>query len=320
MYIHELQIGNVNIKNNVLLAPMAGVTDMPFRIICKEMGAGLVYTEMVSSKGLFYKDKKTKKIMEIDDFERPVAVQIFGSDAKIMGEIAKEVSKEADIVDINIGCPAPKVVKNNEGSKLLLDLNKIDIITKEVVKNSSVPVTIKIRKGWDNKSVVAVDVAKIAEANGVSAITIHGRTREEFFNGEIDYDIIKKVKENVKIPVIGNGNIFDANSAKTMFEKTNCDAVMVARGAQGNPWIFEEIISELRENKEYTKPTIEDIKKIMLRHLNMLKDYKNEKIAVLEMRKHVSWYTKGLQNSSIIRSEVNKIEDFQELVNKINSL
>ena len=181
MYIHEIKIGDVKLNNNIFLAPMAGITDMPFRILCKEKGAGLVYTEMVSSKGMFYKDKKTQKIMEIAEEERPVAVQIFGSDAKIMGEIAKEVSKEADIIDINMGCPAPKVVKNNEGSKLLLDLQKIDDITKEVVKNSSVPVTIKIRKGWDSDHIVAVDVAKIAEKNGVSAITVHGRTREEFF-------------------------------------------------------------------------------------------------------------------------------------------
>ena len=280
MYIHELKIGNVNIENNVLLAPMAGVTDMPFRILCKEKGAGLVYTEMISSKGIFYNDKKTKKIMEIDEKERPVAVQIFGSDAKIMGEIAKEVSQEADIVDINMGCPAPKVVKNNEGSKLLLDLENIDKITKEVVQNSKVPVTIKIRKGWDEQHIVATEVAQIAEKNGVSAITVHGRTRDEFFSGDIDYEIIRKVKESVKIPVIGNGNIFDALSAKEMFDKTNCDAIMVARGAQGNPWIFEEIISNLKDGKVIEKPSLLDIKNIMLRHLNMLKDYKNEKLYI----------------------------------------
>lgn len=320
MYIHELDIGNVHINNNIFLAPMAGITDMPFRVLCKEKGAGLVYTEMVSSKGMFYKDKKTKKMMEIDEKERPVAVQIFGSDPKIMGEIAKEVSEEADIIDINMGCPAPKVVKNNEGSRLLLDLELIDEITKEVVKNSKVPVTIKIRKGWDKDHIVAVEVAKIAEKNGISAITIHGRTRDEFFQGDIDFDIIKKVKETVNIPVIGNGNIIDVESAKEMFDKTNCDGIMIARAAQGNPWIFEQIIEGLQNNKIIGKPTTQDIKEMILRHLNMLKEYKNDKVAVLEMRKNIAWYLKGMPNSSILRNEINKIEDFEELVNKINTI
>jgi len=320
MYIHELDIGNVHINNNIFLAPMAGITDMPFRVLCKEKGAGLVYTEMVSSKGMFYKDKKTKKMMEIDEKERPVAVQIFGSDPKIMGEIAKEVSEEADIIDINMGCPAPKVVKNNEGSRLLLDLELIDEITKEVVKNSKVPVTIKIRKGWDKDHIVAVEVAKIAEKNGISAITIHGRTRDEFFQGDIDFDIIKKVKEAVNIPVIGNGNIIDVESAKEMFDKTNCDGIMIARAAQGNPWIFEQIIEGLQNNKIIGKPTTQDIKEMILRHLNMLKEYKNDKVAVLEMRKNIAWYLKGMPNSSILRNEINKIEDFEELVNKINTI
>ena len=320
MYIHELDIGNVHINNNIFLAPMAGITDMPFRVLCKEKGAGLVYTEMVSSKGMFYKDKKTKKMMEIDEKERPVAVQIFGSDPKIMGEIAKEVSEEADIIDINMGCPAPKVVKNNEGSRLLLDLELIDEITKEVVKNSKVPVTIKIRKGWDKEHIVAVEVAKIAEKNGISAITIHGRTRDEFFQGDIDFDIIKKVKEAVNIPVIGNGNIIDVESAKEMFDKTNCDGIMIARAAQGNPWIFEQIIEGLQNNKIIGKPTTQDIKEMILRHLNMLKEYKNDKVAVLEMRKNIAWYLKGMPNSSILRNEINKIEDFEELVNKINTI
>lgn len=320
MYIHELDIGNVHINNNIFLAPMAGITDMPFRVLCKEKGAGLVYTEMVSSKGMFYKDKKTKKMMEIDEKERPVAVQIFGSDPKIMGEIAKEVSEEADIIDINMGCPAQKVVKNNEGSRLLLDLELIDEITKEVVKNSKVPVTIKIRKGWDKDHIVAVEVAKIAEKNGISAITIHGRTRDEFFQGDIDFDIIKKVKETVNIPVIGNGNIIDVESAKEMFDKTNCDGIMIARAAQGNPWIFEQIIEGLQNNKIIGKPTTQDIKEMILRHLNMLKEYKNDKVAVLEMRKNIAWYLKGMPNSSILRNEINKIEDFEELVNKINTI
>lgn len=320
MYIHELNIGNVKLNNNVFLAPMAGITDLPFRILCKEKGCGLVYTEMVSSKGIFYNDKKTKKIMEIEPSERPVAVQLFGSDPKILGEIASEVSKEADIIDINMGCPAPKVVKNNEGSKLLLDLDLINQITKSVVQNSTVPVTIKIRTGWDDEHITAVEVAKIAEKNGVSAITVHGRTRQQFFSGEINYDIIKKVKEAVNIPVIGNGNIVDGPSALEMFEKTNCDGIMIGRGAQGNPWIFEQIIAYLSENKEIPKPSLADIKEMILRHLSMLKEYKNEKVAVLEMRKNISCYIKGFPGSSIIRTEIFKIDDYEELVNKVKSL
>ena len=319
-YIHKLKIGNIELNNNIFLAPMAGVSDMPFRILCKEKGAGLVYTEMVSSKGMFYKDKKTKKIMEINENERPVAVQIFGNDPKIMGEIAKEISNEADIIDINMGCPAPKVIKNSEGSRLLLDLERIDEITKEVVANSSVPVTIKIRTGWDKDHIVAVEVAKIAEKNGVAAITVHGRTRQDFFSGDIDYDTIRKVKEAVSIPVIGNGNITCGKDAVEMFEKTNCDGIMIARAAQGNPWIFEEVTRYLNGDLAFEKPQLDDIKTMILRHLNMLKDYKNEKIAVLEMRKHIAWYLRGLPNSSSLRNEINKIEDFAELVNKINGI
>ena len=320
MYIHELNIGNVKLENNIFLAPMAGITDMPFRILCKEKGCGLVYTEMVSSKGIFYKDKKTKKIMEIEEKERPVAVQLFGSDPQILGEIAREVSNEADIIDINMGCPAPKVVKNNEGSRLLLNLELIDEITKSVVKNSKVPVTIKIRKGWDDNHVTAIEVAKIAEKNGISAITVHGRTREQFFSGDIDYDIIKKVKEAVNIPVIGNGNIIDGQSARMMFEKTNCDGIMIGRAAQGNPWVFEQIIEFLENDKEVQKPSIEEIKEMILRHLKMLKDYKNEKVAILEMRKNIACYIKGMPNSSSIRSDIFKINDYEELVNKVKSL
>ena len=319
-YLHEIKIGNVNIKNNVFLAPMAGISDMPFRVLCKEKGAGLVYTEMISSKGMFYNDTKTKKIMAIDEKERPVAVQIFGNNPEIMGQIAREVSKEADIIDINMGCPAPKVVKNGEGSKLLLDLDLIDKITKSVVENSSVPVTIKIRLGWDREHVVAEEVAKIAEKNGIAAITVHGRTRSEFFSGEVDYDAIKRVKESVSIPVIGNGNIVDGKTAKEMFDKTGCDAIMIGRASNGNIWIFDEVIKYLEDETVIPKPTKEEITSTILRHLDMLKAVKGERTAVLEMRKQIAWYIKGFPNSSKIRNEVNKIEDFEELINKIKSL
>ena len=319
-YIHELNIGNVKVNNNIFLAPMAGISDMPFRILCKEKGAGLVYTEMISSKGMFYNDAKTKKIMAIAQKERPVAVQIFGSNPEIMGNIAKEVSKEADIIDINMGCPAPKVVKNGEGSKLLLDLDLIDKITKAVVENSSVPVTIKIRLGWDREHIVATEVAKIAEKNGISAITVHGRTRSDFFTGDVDYEEIKKVKESVSIPVIGNGNIVDGKSAEEMFEKTGCDAIMIGRASNGNPWVFEQVMKYLEDKTLVPKPSKGEITSTILRHLDMLKEIKGERTAVLEMRKQIAWYTKGFPGSSKIRNEINKIEDFQELINKINEI
>lgn len=319
-YIHPIKIGNVELNNNIFLAPMAGVTDMPLRILCKEFGAGLVYTEMVSSKGMFYNDEKTKQLMNINDAERPVAVQIFGSDATIMSETAKKVSEEADIIDINMGCPAPKVTKNLDGSKLMLHPELVDEITKMVVKTSSVPVTIKIRKGWDDEHVNAVEVAQIAEKNGVSAITVHGRTREQFYTGKADLDIIKKVKEAVNIPVIGNGDIVDGESAKKMFHETGCDAIMIGRGSNGNPWFFKEVIEYLENGIELPKPTLEERKQMILRHLKMLAEYKGEYTAIREMRKQIAWYIKGIENAATIRNEINQIEDLNELVGKIKQI
>ena len=319
MYIEPIKIGNVEIPNNIFLAPMAGITDLPFRILCKEHGAGLVYTEMVSSKGIFYDDSKTKKLMSIDERERPAAIQIFGSDAEIMSEMAEKISEEADIIDINMGCPAPKVIKNLDGSKLMLYPEKIDEITKKVVEKAKVPVTIKIRKGWDDEHVNAVEVAQIAEKNGISAITVHGRTREQFYTGTADLEIIKKVKEAVKIPVIGNGDIINGETAKRMFETTGCDAIMIGRGSNGNPWIFEEVTKYLN-GEEYKKPTIEEIKQKINKHLNMLCEYKGEYTAIREMRKQIAWYVKGLPGATQIRNEINKIEEIESLRKKIDEI
>lgn len=313
MYLKSIEIGNLRINNNIFLAPMAGITDLPFRVLCKEQGAGLTCTEMISSKGLFYGDKGTRELMKISDKERPTSIQIFGNDPAIMGEIVKEISKEADIIDINFGCPAPKVVKNMEGSKLLLNVELIGQIVREVVDNSSVPVTAKIRKGWDDEHINAVEVAKIIEKNGASAITVHGRTREQFYSGVADWDIIKEVKNAVKIPVIGNGDVINGETAEKIFEYTGCDAIMIARASNGNPWVFKEIIQYLKDGRRIEKPSIEDIKEMINRHLTLLIGYKGEYTAVREMRKHIAWYVKGISNATEIRNKVNRIEDVDEL-------
>ena len=241
MYIHKLKIGNVELENNLILAPMAGVTNLPFRTVCKKFGPGMVCTEMASSRAIFHNDQKTKRLFNTEGEKRPISFQIFGSDEETMGYAAKYVSEFADIIDINMGCPAPKVVKNGDGSKLLLDLEQARKVMKSVVENSKVPVTLKIRKGWDKENIVAVEVAKIAQEVGISAITVHGRTRSEFYTGNVDLDIIKKVKESVSIPVIGSGDVVDEETALKMFEYTGVDGIMIGRGSFGNPWIFRNI-------------------------------------------------------------------------------
>ncbi len=315
MYIHSLKIGNVTLDNNLILAPMAGVTNQPFRIICKKFGPGMVCTEMASSKAIFYNDNKTKRLLNTEGEKRPISMQIFGSDEETMAYATKYISKLADIIDINMGCPAPKVVKNGDGSKLLLDLEKAEKIIKTVVQNASIPVTLKIRKGWDNDNIVAVDIAKIAEESGISAITVHGRTRSEFYSGKADWDIIRKVKDNVKIPVIGNGDIVDGKTAKAMFEETGVDGIMIGRASFGNPWIFQEIINYLN-GRQIQLPTNKEKLQIIKEHIKLAIKEKGE-IAVKELRKHIAWYTKNMPNSSEFRNAINNTETKQELMQSI---
>ena len=307
-----LKIGNVELKNNIILAPMAGLTDLPFRTICEKYNLGLVVTEMVSSKALMYNDEKTKRLLNMEGEKRPISVQIFGSDIEAMKYASEYVSKIADILDINMGCPAPKVVKNGDGSKLLLDLEKVEKITKTVVDSSSVPVTVKIRKGWDNEHIVAVEAAKIIEKAGASAITIHGRTRSEFYLGKADWNIIKKVKENVNIPVIGNGDIKTPQDAKAMLELTKCDGIMVGRGTLGNPWILEQIRTYL-ENGEIRQVSNEEKIKIIFEHIDLEVKEKGENVGIKEMRKHICYYLKGMPMASEIRNKINKLESKKEV-------
>ena len=314
MYLKKIKIKDLELENNLILAPMAGVTDLPFRKICKEFAPGLVCTEMVSSKAIYHDDTKTKLLMNTDGEKRPISMQIFGSDEETMGYAAKYVSKIADIVDINMGCPAPKVVKNGDGSKLLLDIEKAEKVIKAVVKNSTKPVTLKIRKGWDCNNIVATEFAQMAEKAGVSAITIHGRTRTEMYSGKVDLDIIKKVKESVKIPVIGNGDIVDEESALKMFEYTGVDGIMIGRGTFGNPWIFERIKYYLETGEKLPLVTNEEKLRVIKKQIQLELDNKPEVTAIREMRKHIAWYTKNMPNSSEFRCEINKIEDKEQLM------
>lgn len=315
MYIEKLKIGNVELENNILLAPMAGVTDLSYRKICKKYGnPGLVCTEMISSKGLFYNDKKTEQFLVLNEEKRPIAIQIFGSDPSVMGQAAKIVEQYADIIDINMGCPAPKVVKNGDGSKLLLNLELVGNIVKEVVQNTTKPVTVKIRKGWDDEHIVAVEAAKVIEKAGASAITVHGRTREQYYSGQVDLEIIKKVKETVKIPVIGNGDVKTAEDARKMFEYTGVDGIMIGRGILGEPWKINDIIQELTTGQKSQERTPMEKLKIIKEHIELEMIEKGEYVGVREMRKHICWYLKNLPNSSQVRQTINMLESKDEVI------
>ena len=319
MFVKSIKIGDLNIENNIFLAPMAGVTDLAYRKICKEFGAGLVYTEMVSSRAIFHNDEKTKQLMNIEGEKRPIAVQIIGSDEETMKYATKYVSEFADIIDINMGCPAPKIVKNGDGSKLLLDIEKAEKIIKAVVSNTNKPVTVKFRKGWDYNNIIAVPFAQMAEKAGASAITIHGRTRSEFYSGTVDLDIIKDVKNAVNIPVIGNGDIVDEGSAEKMFKYTGVDAIMIGRGTFGNPWIYRNLLYYFQTGKKLPEVTKTEKLQVLKKHIAYELQYKPELVVVHEMRKIISWYTKNLPNSSEFRGKINKVEDLNLLEKEIEA-
>lgn len=310
-----MKIGSVNTQNNVFLAPMAGITDKVFRILCKEMGCGLVYSEMVSAKGIFHNSTNTKKLLEVDEAEKPTAVQLFGSDPEIMGQMAQRLNEYKDIamLDINMGCPAPKIVKNGEGSALMLKPRLAGQVINAVVRASKVPVTVKLRKGFNDDNINVVEMAKIAEENGAGAVTVHGRTREQYYSGKADWDIIKQVKKSVSIPVIGNGDIFSPVDAKNIFEYTGCDGIMIGRGAQGNPWIFKNVIHYLETGELLPEPTWEDRLDMAVRHLKMLVEYKGEVVGVREMRKHLGWYIKGLPHSAEMRVLINSTSGLEPM-------
>lgn len=310
----SLQIGNVTLENPYILAPMAGVTDLPFRLLCKEMGAGLICMEMVSAKAISFHNKNTELMMEIDEREHPVSLQLFGSDPDLISEVAKQIEERPfDILDLNMGCPVPKVVNNGEGSALMKNPKLAEEIVRKTSKAIKKPLTVKIRKGFDDEHVNAVEMAKRLEDAGAAAIAVHGRTREQYYSGTADWEIIRKVKEAVQIPVIGNGDVDGPLSAKAMFEQTGCDGIMIGRASRGNPWIFQNLLEYDRTGEIKGKPDLEGLREMILKHAVLQYQYKGEYTAMREMRKHVAWYTAGYPHSASIRRKVNEIETMEQL-------
>ena len=314
-----LKIGNVELKNRYILAPMAGVTDLPFRLLCKEQGAGLLCMEMISAKALQYKNRNTKALLQIDPREYPVSLQLFGADPDIISEQAKAIEElPFQILDINMGCPVPKVVKNGEGSALMKNPRLVYDVVYKTVRAISKPVTVKIRKGFDEEHVNAVEIAKIIEEAGGAAVVVHGRTREQYYSGKADWDIIRQVKEAVSIPVIGNGDVTGSLAAEQLLEETGCDGVMIGRGCQGNPWIFRELNEYEETGKVPHRPSKKEIKEMMLRHAQLQIELKGDYLGIREMRKHVAWYTKGMEGSAKLRDEINRVESYEELEKLLN--
>lgn len=317
----HLKIGNVELENRYILGPMAGVTDLPFRLLCREQGAGLLCMEMVSAKAIYYNNRNTESLLEIHPDEQPVSLQLFGSDPAIMSEMAKRIEERPfAILDINMGCPVPKVVKNGEGSALMKNPKLVYEIVSAIVKAISKPVTVKIRKGFDDNHVNAVEIAKIIEEAGAAAVAVHGRTREQYYSGKADWDIIRQVKEAVSIPVIGNGDVTSPQNADELVKQTGCDGIMIARGAQGNPWIFSEMIHWEETGELPPRPDKDEVREMMLRHARLQLEYKGEFSGIREMRKHVAWYTKGLKGAARLREKVNAVESLEELENLLTSL
>ena len=314
----QLRIGNVTLENNLILAPMAGVTDLPFRLLCREHGAGLACMEMVSAKAIFYGNKNTEMLLRIEERERPVSLQLFGSNPDIISEMAKRIEERPfDLLDINMGCPVPKVVNNGEGSALMKDPKLVREIVTKTVRAIRKPVTVKIRKGFDEDHVNAVEIARIAEDSGAAAIAVHGRTREQYYAGKADWDIIRRVKEAVSIPVIGNGDITCARDAERMKEETGCDGFMIGRGAQGNPWIFHEILQQQKTGQRPERPSLDEVLDMVLRHADMLVAEKGEYTGMREMRKHAGWYLSGYPHAARMRGQLNEVETLEQLKEKL---
>ncbi len=319
--VKTLKIGNVTLENNLILAPMAGVTDLPFRLLCKEQGAGLLCMEMVSAKAIYYRNRNTEALLSIDERELPVSLQLFGSDADIISEMAKRIEERPfSILDLNMGCPVPKVAGNGEGSALMKNPALVEEIVSKTVKAIKKPVTVKIRKGFDAAHVNAVEIARIAEASGAAAVAVHGRTREQYYQGKADWDIIRQVKEAVRIPVIGNGDVVSPESAEAMLRETGCDGIMIGRGAQGNPWLFGQILHWMETGEKKAPPTKEELKQMILCHARLLVEHKGNYTGIREMRKHVAWYTAGYPHSAKLRARINEVENLEKLEYFIQAL